>query len=508
MTQLNPKTDLVLGGTTTAVPGTDFPTLPLLTIPATYSSGQFSARIPDSLLSAHPAWSDWHVFIRLEPSGGWESHGTSDSWYLSGGGQWSAFIAAWNPTLGNWTTGPETTFTVATYQTSLAAPTFSNSLGTALSGTFLVDSGSFILQIASSSAGQVIYTLDSTDPVPGKSPTWNGAQDWLSFPTGSNSLLVKAMAWQSNNQISPVAQILVTRPAWNLVDPAVVGCLRQVGLTKVLACGDARGPLNWTASGWVAVDGNWSYGTVRALSVSDTEVLVSVGAQVWRSVRSNAFMAVGAPLAGGAVAAVTRYGDSLWASAPDGVYEWDGSNWNLFPGSPAGTTMLWSGPDALWAAVGSRIWKMGWASGTRAWVQWLDPGEGVVAGMVPNPWTTGVSNGPVVVAGQGLVELDPTQAVLSGNLVADASAAHSGLRQVVPYTVNYSTRVYAAFDNGGGSGGVARAGGWNAGWSQVGTNWPVLSAGPLPSQGVAIYKMSTAQILAITSNGTYSLPLP
>lgn len=476
--------------------------LPKLQINAVGGSSYVSFTQPSGPQTS--SYTDWKAVVQMNWSGNWEQKSLTESFPYSGGNATMVgYLAAWNPATSSWVTGPLDTISVSAYTVSLNSPAFMTNFGNPLSGTYLLDSNAIAIQInLSGTAAQILYTTDGSDPVPGTSPSWNGATGNIPFPPEKDSVVVKAMA-VNGNQISPVSSLSVKRPSWTRVDLATVGCLRQVGATKVYACGDARGPLTWQSNAWVPVDATWSHGTVQSLFVSDTEMVAVVGAQVWRALRTGTFMPLGTPLPSGPVHGVARWGDSLWAGTNDGIYEWTGSSWNPVPGTPSGTTQLWAGSDALWAGAGNQVWRLYWSGTGRTWAQWTNT-SGNVTGFIENPWYMGGSNGPLALSMDALSEIDLAHMALTGNAITDALPAHQGLRQAY----NWNSRLYAAFNNGNGVGGIAKTTGWGAGWTRVGTGWPSQGSTPSGAIGLAVFKNQSAQLIASTPSGTWTIPLP
>jgi hypothetical protein len=443
-------------------------------------------------------YTNWQVQVKTGNATAWTQQPLGNSFNVAAATTVTAYLVAWDATNSKWVAGPTNSIVISATTNSLASPVFNNMSGGAVTGTLLIDSTAVPITMTASQ-GSILYTIDGMDPIQGGATTLT----WLSgstipFPATSQTLTLKAMA-VLGSQVSPIAILAVSRPTWNLIDAASVGCIESSN-GWVAACGDSRGPLTWNGSSWSPLDGTWNYGAVTALMVSDTDIVVSTAKQIFQRSRSGANFRPWGVDSG--VMGLARFHDTLFASRRGGVDFWNGFSWmTMGSTAPAYGGPLLSTGDALWAGSGTDIWRYGALGVTGGW-SWWTSADGTISDFAFDPFT---NSGPLVASSTALQQINTSAQGTTGNRFQDSNTRHLGLKALAAW----KGRLFGAFDNGGGVGGVQAARSWSEGWQDVGSNWPQDAGGPRAAQGVGIYSNgSLSCIVTSTTGGTWIFKMP
>jgi hypothetical protein len=476
-------------------PGTILPAV-AFNAPAT-APGSLTFSVPGGTVAF--SYTNWQIMLKTGTANAatWDQQPLSFSLYLPAASTVTAYLVAWDAMNSKWVAGPINSVVISATTNTLASPVFTNMSGTAVTGTFLIDSTLVPLSI-SASQGSILYTTNGVDPTQGSANTltWTATSS-IPFPATLMTLTIKAMA-VLGSQVSPIATLAVSRPTWTLLDAASVGCI-EGGSGWIAACGDNRGPLYWNGASWSPLDGTWNYGAVKALMVSDTDIVVSTEKQIFQRSRSGSnFRPLGMD---SGVVGLARFHDTLFASRAGGVDFWNGTSW-MTTGSPApayGGPLLSTG-DALWAGSGSDIWRYGPLGVTTGWSWWASA-SGTVTDFSLDPFTY---TGPLVASSIALQQINTSAQGTTGNCFQDSYPRHLGLKSLAVW----KGKLMAAFDNGN-IGGIQASRSWNEGWQDIGSNWPQDAGGPRAAQGVGVYSTGTfTSIVASTTSGTWMLKMP
>ncbi|HOX52950.1 MAG TPA: chitobiase/beta-hexosaminidase C-terminal domain-containing protein, partial [Fibrobacteria bacterium] len=446
------------------------------------------------------------IAYQIGATGVWNSIRSGDKVWITSPTQVNAFVVAWSTSQQRWLYGRAKSFYVDPSGANLPPPTFTDTESGLLGGALEVTGMSFTIN-ANTTTGSVYYTVDGTTPSPGSANTklWSSGTI-LQIPTGEDSLVVRAVAWDGS-RASMETRLVAHLPRWKVLDSRDLGCLVTRQDNKVFACGDHTGPKILTDSGWMDVVPNWSLPTAQTLHVNDSELVAGVEGEVWKIRKYATSPERIGDVDLGWVYSLVRFGGDLWASTDSLTVVYIHGAWRpqATPQEPLGTGPLWSDGSFLYQGSGDVVAKYAWdpLQSSNNWFDWGTKASEVRAFAADS--FSMVQDGFVVATEDAVYQWNYSTSGTLGRSISDASV--QGIEGIVWGPGN---RLYVAFTNPNGLGGVRRSPGWASGWNRVALGWPGTTEGsPYGAKGVGIHRRGDgqSQVVATTPLGTYTVKL-
>ncbi|QQS03907.1 MAG: chitobiase/beta-hexosaminidase C-terminal domain-containing protein [Fibrobacterota bacterium] len=471
----------------------EVPTLTLPTrLPGNLQVG-VPANMPTDLVEAKVAY-------QLGSTGIWLPARPNENIAIQTPVQVKVYVAAWSNSQQRWMYGRVKTFYLDPAGSTLAPPSFTDLSNNPLEASLEVPGTSFTINLRSTT-GSVYYTTDGTSPSPGMGSTqpWSSGMT-LQIPTGSDSIVVRAIAYDGS-RVSTENKLVVHLPRWTLLDDRDLICLAAGPDGSVFACGDGNGPKRLVDTGWVDLVPNWNLPGAQTLHINDSELVAGVEGQVWRIRKFATCWIYG----------VTRHGGNLWASTDFGTYTCVEGIWGQWTTvqKPDGTGPMWSDGSNLWQGSGDVLAKYGWDASIPGynWMAWGTKASNIRA-FAADSFSTTVPT----------LREDMIVATESGIYLWNTTTSSMILRSVVQSDVSGiegiawgpSKRLYMAFRDANGYGGVRRTPGWASTWNHVAMGWPGQAEGtPYGATGVGFHRMfnGDTRVVATTPRGTYTVKL-
>ncbi len=487
----------IAGGTAFSEPGVILPVV----LPG-YLQFSFPTTLPTNLVDAKVAY-------QLGSTGVWLYATPGEQIPIQSPVQLVACIVAWSPSNQQWMVGNAKNVYLNPYgTTTLTAPGFADLANNPIATSLEVMGTSFTINM-NATTGSILYTTDGSTPAPGTTytRTWNSG-NIMDIPAGMDSIVVRAVAYDGT-RMSPENKITVHLPRWRPLDTRDLGCLVQGAAGKVFACGDGTGPKMLADTGWVDLVRDWNLSAAQTLYANDSELVAGVEGVVWR-IRKFATVAerVGTTDLGW-VYSLTRHLGDLVASTDMGTLYYSSYAWKAMPTLTVldGTGPLWSDGTGLWQGSGEVVAKFGWDARIPAynWMDWGTKASNIRAFAVDSFSTTlpTLREDMVVATESGIYQWNTSTPSLIGR-----SLVQSDVVGIEGIAWGPQKRLYMAFTNGSGQGGVRRCFGWAGTWNPVASGWPGQPTGnPVGAHGVGIHRQNdgTQRVVATTEWGSYTV---
>lgn len=481
----------------------EVPTLTLPTrLPGNLQVG-VPANMPTDLVEAKVAY-------QLGSTGIWLPARPNENIAIQTPVQVKVYVAAWSNSQQRWMYGRVKTFYLDPAGSTLAPPTFTDVSNNPLEASLEVPGISFTINLRSVT-GSVHYTTDGTTPYPGVGSTkaWASGMT-MEIPSGSDSIVVRAIAYDGS-RISTENKLVVHLPRWTLLDDRDLICLAAGPDGSVFACGDGNGPKRLVDTGWVDLVPNWNLPAAQTLHINDSELVAGVEGQVWR-IRKFATVAeqVGS-VDMGWIYGVTRHGGNLWASTDFGTYTCVEGIWGQWTTvqKPDGTGPMWSDGSNLWQGSGDVLAKYGWDASIPGynWMDWGTKASNIRAFAADSFSTTvpTLREDMIVATESGIYLWNTTSPSMIQRSVVQSDV--SGIEGIA---WGPGKRLYMAFRDANGYGGVRRTPGWASTWNHVAMGWPGQAEGtPFGATGVGFHRMfnGDTRVVATTPRGSYTVKL-
>lgn len=485
----------------TAAGGTDID-LPDLSIPAT---------LPDYLQIWTPATLsadviDPKIAFQTSATPTWQKLKSGDKIWIPSATQVTAYVVGWSYSQQKWIYGKPKNFYLDPAGATLSPPGFTDVSGNALLGNLEVPGMSFTINLRAS-AGTILFTTDGTTPMPSgpTTKTWSSGTI-LAIPNGQDSVLIRAVTYDGT-RISGENKLVVHIPRWSLLDSRDLGCIVQGPDGRVFACGNGSGPKLLQDTGWMDVVPSWNLPAAQTLHANDSELVAGVEGEVWRIKKFATFAERIGTIDLGWVFGLSRFAGGLWASSDSGTVVYYNDAWRHMATTmePSGTGPMWSDGTDLWQGSGDVVVKFGWNSiaGANDWMDWGTKASNIRA-FAADSFST-LRDGIIVATENGIYQWSKTTPSMIGR-----SIIQSDVRGIEGITWGPGNRLYVAFKDGNGNGGVRRSPGWVSSWNPVALGWPGSAEGsPYGATGVGIQRMNdgTQRVVASTPWGSYAVKL-